>query len=139
MECLPPHTNNQNISPLAMIIMNNGIHMMDLDVILSDLQKNVFRSKERATYTTQQTELVLMWLQSFNYHIQCLEYLELNSFLFHEEFFFFQMHVECMLFVECTSKNYNDSLRHSWNRCVRIQYSPDINIGTYYFSVFIKN
>ena len=42
------------------------------------------------------------------------------------------MHVECMLFVECTSKNYNDSLRHSWNRYVRIQYSPDINMGTYY-------
>ena len=51
--------------------------------------KKVFRLKERATYTTQQTELVLMRLQSLNYHIQCLEYLELNSFLFHEEFFFF--------------------------------------------------
>ena len=105
---------------------------MDLDVILSDLQKNVSRLKERATYTTQQTELVLMWLQSLNYHIQCLEYLVLNSFLVHEEFFFFfQMHVECMLFVECTSKNYNDSLRHSWNRYVRIQNIPDINISTY--------
>ena len=43
-----------------MIIMNNGIYMMDLDVMLSDLQKTVFRLKEIATYTTQQTELVLM-------------------------------------------------------------------------------
>ena len=72
---------------------------MDLDVILSNLQKKVFRLKERATYTTQQTELVLMWLQSLNYHIQCLEYLELNSFLFHEEFFFF---FKCTLNVCCS-------------------------------------
>ena len=43
-----------------MIIMNNGIYMMDLDVMLSDLQNTVFRFKEIATYTTQQTELVLM-------------------------------------------------------------------------------
>ena len=55
-------------------------------------------------YATKHTELVPMWFQSLYYHIQCLGYLELNSFLFHEEFFSFQLHVECMLFVECTFK-----------------------------------